>query len=140
MPLLRERHRSIAFLISFWYWSHVGCSPILWYFCLLPRLVEGTCQHRGADRAHMVHESWMYFVWCYCFVRLDITKDCIDRVCSESVTYLCIIDITSQHSINRLLHSSRVLLKLQIVHIPEMSYEIFGILLLTKKVFTIFGL
>ena len=87
----------------------------------------------------MVQEPWMDFVWSYCFGRIDITKGCFDLVCCVALTYLWTHHLTPQPTIKRLLHSSLVLHKLEMAHVPVMSYEAVSFMLLTDKVFAIDG-
>ena len=87
----------------------------------------------------MVLEPWMDFILSCCFGRIDITKGCFDIVCCEALTYLWVHHLTPQHTIKHLLHSSLVLLKLEIAHISLKSFECVGFLLLTYNVFSIVG-
>ena len=80
----------------------------------------------------MVQEPWMDFVWSCCFGWIDIMKGCFDLVCCEALAYLWIYHLTPQPTIIHLLHSSLVLLKLDIAHISVKSYEAVGFLLLSK--------
>ena len=91
------------------------------------------------DRAQMVLEPWMDFVLSCCFGWIDITKGWFDLVCCETMTYLWTHLFTPQHTMKHLLHSSLVLLKLEIAHISLWSYEAVVLLLQTDIVLTIVG-
>ena len=87
----------------------------------------------------MVDEPRMDFVWPCCFGRIDITNGCFDLVCCEGLTYLLILHLTDQPNIKHLLNSFLMLLKFEITHIPGKFYEAVDFLLLSDKVFFIFG-
>ena len=63
----------------------------------------------------------------------------LDLVRCEALTCLCIHHLTPQPTTNRLLHSSLVLLKVEIAHILVDSYQAVGFLLVIDNVLTIVG-
>ena len=110
-------------LPSFWYWSDVGYSPFLRDFGLRPRSVEDERQQGDGDRAQMVQEPWMDFVWSCCFGRIYITKGCFDHVYYEALIYLWMHHLILQPTIKRIYHFSLVHLKLEIAHISVNYYK-----------------
>ena len=58
----------------------INDSPFLWDIGLRPRFIQDTRQQGDGDGSQMVQEPCMDFVWSCCFVRIDITKGCIDLV------------------------------------------------------------